>query len=76
MHSIDPFSQARVSVAYEALGEGGHLEAVRAVAEAMREAGEGRTLSAFTHPLEPLSLSPEDVQEVLDSLPRIYKLGE
>lgn len=67
---------ARVSVAYEALGEGGHLEAVRAVAEAMREAGEGRTLSAFTHPLEPLSLSPEDVQEVLDSLPRIYKLGE
>ncbi|ROT73492.1 hypothetical protein C7M84_008064 [Penaeus vannamei] len=60
----------------DALGEGGHLEAVRAVAEAMREAGEGRTLSAFTHPLEPLSLSPEDVQEVLDSLPRIYKLGE
>lgn len=69
---------ARVSAAYEALSEKGRLEAVRALAEAMQEAGAGgsRTPSPLTHPLDPLSLSPKDVQEVLDSLPRIYKLGE
>ncbi|XP_042867459.1 hydroxyproline dehydrogenase-like [Penaeus japonicus] len=69
---------ARVSAAYEGLSEAGRLEAVRALAKAMQEAGEGRsrTLSPLTHPLQPLSLSSEDIQDVLDSLARIYKLGE
>ncbi|KAG7164486.1 Hydroxyproline dehydrogenase-like [Homarus americanus] len=66
---------ARVSTAYQSLSMAERVEAVRVVAALLVEVGSDGHTTTSSHLLHPLQLKESDALELIDSLPRLYKLG-
>lgn len=68
---------ARVSTAYQSLSTEGRVAAVATTAKLLAQAGkEHPAASSCVQALQPLILSDADAEELILSLPRLYKLGD